>query len=348
MQPLVASEATPVRLFEDSYEAYLKAESASTTVESWHSIAGSPVCLRFAGTSLVDRIIPALEHLATQPAGSPALTVCLWESASFGVGFLAPSPEFNGKFRVRLRGVDNRILGTLYPDCDLLCMLDSARSLALYNIRDVSQHPFYEYGSPLLVILSWWAQTRGLTMVHAGAVGRLEGGVLLAGKGGSGKSTTALACLNSGLLYAGDDHCLLEPGRPPFVHSIYSSAKLAAERLDKLPRLRTAAAAVESQGAEKAIIFLGKHNRAGLSAGFPVRAVFAPRVTGRTGTSLTPLSPIGALRALAPSTIFETADAGPFELEAMTGLVKRVPSFTLELGTDLERIPRIITEFLRG
>ena len=329
MQPLVASETTALHVFEDSYEGYLRAERASSSIERWIQSLVRPSACDLPERQLVDRIIPALEHLATHPAGSPALTVCLWESASFGAGFLAPLPEFNGKFRVRLRGVDNRIRGTLYPDCGLSCMLDSARNLALYNIRDVSQHPFYEYGSPLLVILSWWAQTRGLTMVHAGAVGGPAGGVLLAGKGGSGKSTTALACLNSGLLYAGDDHCLLEPGPLPFVHSIYSSAKLAADRLDKLPSLRTAAAAVESQGAEKAIIFLGKHKRAGVSAGFPVRAVFAPRVTGRTGTSLTPLSPIAALRALAPSTIFETADAGPFEFEAMTGLVKRVPSFTL-------------------
>ena len=38
---------------------------------------------------------------------------------------------------------------------------------------------------------------RNLQYVHAGAVGNKNGGILLVGKGGSGKSSTALACLKS-------------------------------------------------------------------------------------------------------------------------------------------------------
>ena len=50
--------------------------------------------------------------------------------------------------------------------------------------------------------------------------------MLLAGKGGSGKSTTALVCLHSSLVYAGDDYCLLATDDGPYVFSLYSTGKL--------------------------------------------------------------------------------------------------------------------------
>jgi hypothetical protein len=46
----------------------------------------------------------------------------------------------------------------------------------------------------------------------------------VAGKGGSGKSTTALACLDSPLVYASDHYCSLTNEPAPYVYSLYDSA----------------------------------------------------------------------------------------------------------------------------
>ena len=80
-------------------------------------------------------------------------------------------------------------------------------------------------------------------MVHAAAVGDESGGVLLVGRGGSGKSTTALSCLGTQVGYLADDYCLVEMVEGPRVHSLYTSGKANRGSIARLPRLRAAFAA---------------------------------------------------------------------------------------------------------
>ena len=54
-------------------------------------------------------------------------------------------------------------------------------------------------------------------VVHAASVGTKDGAVLIVGKGGSGKSTSALACLNAGMYYLGDDYTLISNDSNPQV-----------------------------------------------------------------------------------------------------------------------------------
>jgi len=96
------------------------------------------------------------------------------------------------------------------------------------------------------------------------------------------------------------------------------------------------------------LFFLGKKYRGRMTPGFPLRAILLPHVAGGTDTTLKPVSPISALRALAPSSIFQLAGAGQSEFEALTRLVKSIPCYALELGTNLQRIPEVIAELLAG
>jgi hypothetical protein len=185
--------------------------------------------------------------------------------------------------------------------------------------------------------------------VHAGAVGTPHGGVLLVGKGGSGKSTSALACLRSALLYAADDYCLLDSrGEPPYVHSIYNSAKLEAGHIRTFPHLLPLISNPQDLGIAKAVIYLNDHHPERLSAGFPIKAVLIPRVTGKADTRLTPATQLDGLRALAPSTLFQLSGAGAVNFGIMAGFARRVPSYFLEAGTDLDQIPAVIEAFLNS
>ncbi|MFQ5500547.1 MAG: serine kinase, partial [Candidatus Zixiibacteriota bacterium] len=103
--------------------------------------------------------------------------------------------------------------------------------------------------------------------------------------------------------------------------------------LDRLPR-------------EKALIFLKDHFPDKLAHGFHVRAILMPRITGLPETRLAKSSPAAGLRALAPSTIFQLPGARDDDFQNLIGLVKQVPSHVLELGTDLRRIPDVISDLL--
>jgi hypothetical protein len=182
--------------------------------------------------------------------------------------------------------------------------------------------------------------------VHAAAVGTPNGGVLLAGKGGSGKSTTALNCINSELGYASDDYCLVAVDPQPYVYSLYNSAKVNADNTHRIPHLISAISNANRLDREKALLFLNEHYPDKIVTGFPLRAILLPRITGRSQTTLTPVSSIGGLRALAPSTIFQLSGAGGRAFQIMSRLVKQVPCYNLELGTDIAMIPGVIFDFL--
>ena len=68
----------------------------------------------------------------------------------------------------------------------------------------------YERGKPFRVLLSVWLHDRGVQVVHAALVARGDRGVLLPGRGGAGKTTSALTCLLAGFRYLGDDYVGLE------------------------------------------------------------------------------------------------------------------------------------------
>jgi Coenzyme PQQ synthesis protein D (PqqD) len=215
------------------------------------------------------------------------------------------------------------------------------------NIDDAQNMPYWEQGSPVQTILNWWTTDRQQQHVHAGAVGTLNGGVLLAGKGRSGKSSTALACIDSPLLYASDDYCLVANNPQPYVYSLYNTAKLKGQAdLELFPKLAHMVSNVDRIGLEKAMLFLHQNYPDKISRGFPIKAVLVPQVTGKVDTHLRPTTPGMALRALVPSTIFQLAGSGQTAFGIMSSLVKQVPCYVLELGTDMAQIPNMIVDLL--
>lgn len=338
----------PAQIFFDAvYQAYENAEAASEgPIDRFFLIGGLPICLRFAGPTLLPYILPALAHLATTPVPNPTLTVCLWESTSTHTN--PPPPPWGGygpyTRRGDVLGYNNDRISTAYNvSANVLTMLDRKVSLGLYWTRDVRRLPSYETSAPLRPVLHWWANRYGRQCVHGGAVGTPNGGVLLAGKGGSGKSTTTLSCLTSGLAYLSDDYCLVATDPAPYAHSLYSSAKLDADNIHRVPHVRRALSNADRLDKEKALFFLHEHYPERIVAGFPIRALLLPSVTGRPETTLAPASERSALMALALSTMSQLPGAGHTTLQMLNRLVKQVPCYHLQLGTDLARIPDVVS-----
>jgi len=330
------------------------------SIDHFYSIGGRTVCLRFAGAALIPYLTPAINHLAVKPTSAPALTVCLWDQASTGIQlppllsrFIHSLNAASGQHLVDGRGelIDynsERLRAAFNPDSHVLSLLDTEQNLAVYWLNSkASQLPYYERGAPLRTILHWWINDRTHQFVHAGAVGMATGGVLLAGKGGSGKSTTALACLGSELSYASDDYCLIATEFTPYVYSLYSTAKLRGiEDLQRFPHVASRMSNVDRLETEKAMIFLNEHYPDQVIAGFPIKAILLPRVSKQTETNLKVATAGAALAALAPSTLFQLPGAGRMALQTMSKLVRQVPCYVLEVGSDLSQIPEVILRLL--
>jgi hypothetical protein len=204
--------------------------------------------------------------------------------------------------------------------------------------------PWYDEAAPLRVILGRWAAARGLRVLHAGAVGRVDGCLLLIGRGGAGKSTTALSCLGSELAYLADDFCLARADDPT-AFSLYSSAKMSDDTVAMLPHLGPAATYPGPPG-EKAVAFLHEHVPESLLARAPVRGVVLPRIVGRRAPALVPAGRGTALVAMTPNSLDEDRHLREDGFRLLTALAAAVPCHVLELGTDLDAIPSLLAGLL--
>jgi len=346
--------------FEKTYRIFQMAEDSAGFKERTYNICGKIITLRFAGSGLLPFITPALEHLSTQSEETPSLTVCIWDDVStdtkmppppwLGLTVLGSEGNFKDIYTRRgdVRGFsDSRIYTSYNWDANALSILDKQRGLALYWTYNAHRLLSYESSAPLRTIFHWWMNQFGFQFVHSGAVGYLHGGVLLAGKGGSGKSTTALACLASELLYVSDDYCLISNDPEPYAFCIYSSAKLNADNIQRVPHVLSTISNLDRIDSEKAVFFLYPFVAAKIVKGFPVRAILLPRILAGNETKLRPASPMEALKALALTTMSQLAGAGQTSLQIMNSLAHQVPCYHMDLGTDLTRIPDVIAGLLK-
>ncbi|MCO6449353.1 MAG: hypothetical protein J5I90_01070 [Caldilineales bacterium] len=345
--PPVLSEE-PVMFFSDVFESFQTASHQAGLSEFWFDIGGHKLQLLFAGQSLVERVRPALCHLACEPAAKADLSIGIFDSASTGVN---PPPTPWGPYdyldRGSIRGYNTeRIRCAYYIWSGVLAMLDRERNQAVYWLRDADLHPMYLTGSPLLPILYWWMEGKGSQYVHAGAVGTAEGCALLVGRGGSGKSTSTLACLESELFFLAEDYCLLEIEPTPTIHSLYCSAKVDENSLRLLPHLQPLAENAPVDDVGKSMLFLDEAYGSKFVRSLPLKAILLPTISGKRDTRYRPTTSIHALRALAPSTVFQLPGGGRQAFESMAVVARNTPCFVLETGTEIDQIPRVIGNIL--
>jgi hypothetical protein len=322
------------------WERFERAAAAGPgRVDRRYVLAGAALDVRYAGPALLAALGPALDHLAAPADGPPDLTVCAWDTASTGVA--VPG-------RAGAGGADATAGGglcTVYQaDPESLSVLSMADRRGVHWVPDAGKLTCHERAAPFRPLVHWWQRQRGRQLVHGAAVGEERGAVLLAGNSGSGKSTTALACLLDGLTYLGDDYVLLDAEGEPSVHCAYSSAKLNADHMGIVPPLVDLVANRERLGIEKALWFLHAHVPARLGQRLPLRAVIVPRVGGgRAACRIERISAAAALLALAPSTVIQLRGASDVALERMARCLARVPCYRL----DLAREPRAIAAGVR-
>ncbi|MBI5948602.1 MAG: hypothetical protein HY875_10745 [Chloroflexi bacterium] len=336
-------------------DCFDRAERVAGAVDRHFLVAGYPVRLRFAGPAMVPMITGALAHLAAPPCPSPALTVCIWDSASTGVDLSPGVGPIEDYYYAGKQG--HLQSGPVYatfrrPDFGL-SIVDSEGATGGYWIPDAVTFAdgrdlkFFGWAGPLRAVFNWWLGAHGRQFVHAAAVGRAGGGVLLVGPGGSGKSTSSVACLEAGMDFVGEDYCALDAEGPPYVHSLYSSAKVDAAQL----AAGTAPVTLDFDPARiefnKAVYLLHPRYAPQLAKGMPLRALVAPRVTGAAAPSLHRVSPAEVFAALAPSSILQMPGPNNGALGTLARLARELPCYRMELG-GARLVPGLIDALLAG
>jgi hypothetical protein len=309
------------------------AYAATPSAEVDLALAGRRLRLRIAGERLATALLAPLDRVTAAPSGTPDAVITAFHGAESAERPPVPAGEPG-----RRHGDDDLHLAyeAVSP---LLSVLDGETGRGAVWMGDVATLAQWHHTVPLRDLVRWTLRRHGLQLVHAAAVGDDRGVILIAGAGGSGKSSTAMACALRGLRHLADDYVLVAPGAPPLAHPVFGQAKLDERALRRLG-LPGAAPAGAPADWKATVAPVG-----GVTEAMPARAILLPRVAERTGTPQR-VGPAQALAALAPSTLIQLAGSGPADLAALGALARALPAYRLEVGADADAIAARVDEVL--
>lgn len=327
---------------------------AGTRHEAVYSMAGALVRMNIAGSELAQGVDQALAHLrCDDSAEPPGLTIDLWDAQATGVAAVVLDDDRPDSQTWRIgqgtvtASPDSRFIRHML-DRTVVCLDRKAQRIVGWyaSAADVSLH---QRGKPLQMLLAVWASDRGLVAVHAACIARKGAGVLLPGRSGAGKSTAALACLHAGFDSLGDDWIgigAVAHGAAP-AYGLYSSTYLQPVHATRFPRITSRIVAPNDPDTEKALLFLTDAFPRQMRGDTTLRALALPRIIAGTAAHVRPAAKRDALLTLIPSTVFEMYPrVGRAGIDRLTQLVEELPAYWLEMGSDLDAIPRCVGEIL--
>ena len=265
-------------------------------------------------------------------------------------------PDINHQARGEIPSLSSQdILCTYNIDSAVLNLADRERGCAYHCVRDHRHIPQYELGAPFRDLLAWMLSAYNRHLIHAGVVGDARGGLLIVGVGGSGKSNTAVACLEQGLGYVSDDYAVLQSdASPPRAHALFQTCKLFADDEQHFPMLAEVSSSFNATSRKNLYYLQGSSFK--LLETLEIKAILLPRLIKQdpaaphtssetlphastrtspgTSTRIAPCPGPKAMLALAPSSLFQVAGSGKAALSAIANLAKQLPAYYLELGTD--------------
>ena len=319
-------------------------DAGSAIVERFR-VAHVDCTLAIHGAALAEAVLPPISGLPA-PAGGPAVEMQLWDHHATGTG----EPHDVQVLRhptVIPRYVDARRTLRVEPTATTITQVPGTPG-ALFTCDDATELPHYVRAAPLPHAFAALLAPHGLHLMHAACVGLPGlGGVLLAGRGGSGKSTTALICLRDGWQYVGDDYVVVDPAAAT-AHRLYATGKIDPTHLATRPQFLPAGAAVvaDPTATDKSIAVLLPALAGLLVHDLPIRAIVRCTVAHRPETTWRRIPAGEALLALAPSTLLQLPTGGTPPLPAMAGLVRALPTCELAVGTELDEIAPTIKAML--
>ncbi len=222
--------------------------------------------------------------------------------------------------------------------------IDLASNRAVVWYAALSLLPAWERSFPFRQILHHYFENTDYCLIHGAAVGIKGQGVLLTAKGGSGKSTAALACLSKAWLYAGDDFVLYQT-KTNTLYSLYNVAKLTPQQLTRFNGLQALSIAIDND-MDKQQLFLYPPYQSQLIRKLTLTAIIVPRYEASTEMcQLIPITAAHALFCMAPSTLF-LLNAKQDSFNKLAHLCKSIPTYQLNTNDQLDGIPLTLQTLL--
>jgi len=312
--------------------------------------------LEFVGESLSDLVWPAISHREGVSDGSSRAdaSLCLWDmsEARLTLPPLALLPADNTAPTSNLaswnRSTDTNDTGVVHgwfqPLESVISMLDLEGGRGWYCVRDAGSLPAWEAAAPLRALFRWVLGVHGMALVHAAAIGSGGAGVLLAGQGGAGKSTTTALCVLGGFTSVGDDYIVID-SEAKTAHSLYRTLKLHRHLVEEGP---FASFGSSEAGQHKRLLWIDDVSPSSLVPEVPVDAVLLPRVGERADSVFLATSPAEVHKALVPSSILQLPGPGSQTAADVANMARHTPGYDALLTSDLGRVATDMAGFFES
>jgi hypothetical protein len=340
---------SPNIYFEQVQDLFKEAQqNTGHSPDFFFQVNGCVIRMIFAGDSLYPELTRVFAHLRTNSIHEVDLTVFCWD----GMSTSSPSPwtpiikNAVGKENDISYFNNNGLYFSYNHTSGVLNILNVKNNIGLFWIQNYAELPLYEKASALKNILNWWFYQRQFYMVHAAAVGIDDRGVLIAGKGRTGKSTTAMTCFENGMKYAGDDYVLLSKGKVYRAYSLYNAIKLENNNISRFFKMNPEIYPADRLY-KKMVLHLSDIKKSGMSTGFQICALLIPAIQTRVETGLQLISPGQAFRDMAPSSLFQQMGAKGEVFAFLAGMARKIPCYRLTVSRDISQIPMVIEKLIQ-
>ncbi len=315
-------------------------------------IAGKKVHLVFYSPILSEKMSHALEHHSGFSGDQGDLTVHLWDSITTETKMMSPwsKPEYSDRQTNAQNTIgDAHFLGVYLFGEETLNLYNKENKVAYFWTRDANVLPDWISAAPLRTLLHWFLSDYNIHLVHGGVVASGGNAILLGAKGGSGKSTTALSSLLSGMDYLADDYVAIEIGEKNIAYSLYNSVKITPNTLNVFPELSEKIWNKETVGGEldlgKAIVFMSKFFPKQMVEKSELVAICIPTI--KNETKIVPASKLATMLALAPTILFQLPLASSSKMSDLKEIIATTPCYFLELGPEIRKVPEVLQDFLK-
>jgi hypothetical protein len=322
--------------------------SSDAAAPAWRWRVG-PLALQVAAAGFApgEQPLSLLRYLAAAPEAPGGLS---WRVTLLGPrGPLGPPPA-EWPFAIRDAAGFHRTLWA--PEHGVALASDEERGVwsladlaarrAVLWLADPARLPEWEITQPLRHVLHWAAIGAGAVLAHGAAFGTPEAQVLVAGPGGTGKSTLTAGAVAAGLDVLAEDLCWVDLSPPaPRAFRLYDSIKLTPEGLARFAAAARLAGHAEPFAKPTARLPAAASPSAPLTALFCLAGRFAATPSAR------PLAKARAFALLAPSTLFLMRTAGREAAARLRRLVEALPAFELVPGGDPAETARFALHLAR-
>ena len=210
--------------------------------------------------------------------------------------------------------------------------MDLHKRVAIHVFSRRADLPPWEASAPLRLPFQWILAQEKLRLAHAAAIGIDGKGLVLFGKGGSGKSGTTLAGLAVGMNTVGDDYIALGFDEHPFARAVFSHVKQDDEGIARIPGLaghlrdeaRNWRGKVEFQ---PDLIFTGAFINE-----MKISAAILPSISQREKPYLERINPANALLALISSNAQYDPSRPDGGLRFFADFLRKIPCYRMDLS----------------